>query len=516
MPRTIFRIVSALALLVVLAWVAPRVSGQASPTGASGFPSTKNGEWPNYNADVKGSRYMPLDQINASNFNQLEVAWRFKTDNLGPRLEYKLEGTPLMVKGVLYTTGGTRRSVVALNAKTGELKWVYSMDEGRRADVAPRRLSGRGLSYWTDGKGDERIVFVTIGYRLVELNAKTGQPISTFGKGGVIDLKEGVVFGKDGKQVQIPLETGEIGTHSTPLIVNDTIVVQSAMAEGLRYEFDSNAKGLVRAFDARTGKQIWRFNTMPGPGEFGHETWENGSWAWTGNTGVWTEMSADPEAGLVYLPVESPTIDVYGGNRLGNGLFGESLVAVDLKTGQRKWHFQMVHHGIWDYDATGAPLVVDVTIDGKPRKIVAQPSKQGFLYVFDRITGEPIWPIEEKAVPQSDVPGEKSSPTQPFPSKPPAFSRNTWRPTVIDFTELRQQALENLKKFRWEQTPFVPYVIPNEKVLGTIRREHDGASTGRAHRSIPKLASSTPRPTTPRSRARYLSRLRSHQTRDSD
>ncbi|MEK6631319.1 MAG: PQQ-binding-like beta-propeller repeat protein, partial [Acidobacteriota bacterium] len=350
------------------------------------------------------------------------------------------------------------------------LKWVYSMDEGRRADVAPRKLSGRGLSYWTDGKGDERIVFVTIGYRLVELNAKTGQPIATFGKGGVIDLKEGVVFGKDGKQVQIPLETGEIGTHSTPLIVNDTIVVQSAMAEGLRYEFDSNAKGLVRAFDARTGKQIWRFNTMPGPGEFGHETWENGSWAWTGNTGVWTEMSADPEAGLVYLPVESPTIDVYGGNRLGNGLFGESLVAVDLKTGQRKWHFQMVHHGIWDYDATGAPLVVDVTIDGKPRKIVAQPSKQGFLYVFDRITGEPIWPIEEKAVPQSDVPGEKSSPTQPFPSKPPAFSRNYLATDqVIDFTpELRQQALENLKKFRWEQTPFVPYVIPNEKVLGTI------------------------------------------------
>ena len=470
MLRTLHRIVSAPAVLVVayvlLVGVAPHVSGQ-SPAA---FPSVSNGEWPNYNADVKGSRYSPLAQIDAANFNKLEIAWRLKTDNLGPRPEYKLEGTPLMVKGVVYATAGTRRSVVALDARTGELKWVYAMDEGRRAEIAPRKLSGRGLSYWTDGKGDDRIVFVTIGYRLVELNAKTGQVIPSFGKGGVIDLKEGVVFGKDGKQVQIPLETGEIGTHSTPLVVNDVIVVQSAMAEGLRYEFSTNNKGLVRAYDARSGKQLWRFNTMPGPGKFGHETWENGSWAYTGNTGVWTEMSADPQAGLLYLPVESPTIDVYGGNRPGNHLFSESLVCVDLKTGKRKWHFQMVHHGLWDYDATGAPLVVDAVIDGRPRKLVAQPSKQGFLYVFDRITGEPIWPIVETPVPQSDVPGEKTSPTQPFPSKPPAFSRNYIAPAdVIDFTsELRAQALDNLKKFRWEQTPFVPYVIPTDTVLGTI------------------------------------------------
>ena len=459
--------------LAVLAWVAPHVSGQASPT-ASGFPSKANGEWASYNSDIKGSRYMPLDQINASNFNKLEVAWRFKTDNLGPRLEYKLEGTPLMVKGTIYATGGTRRSVVALDAKTGELKWVYSMDEGRRAEMAPRVLSGRGLSYWTDGKGDERIVYYTIGYRLVQLNAKTGQPVATFGKGGVIDLKEGVVYGKlvNGKwqQVQIPLVEGEIGNNSTPLVVGDTIVVQSAMAEGLRYEYTNNAKGLVRAYDARTGKLLWRFNMMPGPGEFGHETWEGDSWNWTGNTGVWTEMSADPEAGLVYLPGESPTIDAYGGSRPGAGLFGESLVAVDLKTGKRKWHFQIAHHGIWDFDLSAAPVVMDVTIDGKPRKIVGQPTKQGWLYTFDRITGEPIWPIVEKPVPQSDVPGEKSWPTQPHPTKPPVYSRNMVAPEdVIDFTpELRAQALSNLKKFRWEQSPFVPYVIPNDKVLGTI------------------------------------------------
>jgi quinoprotein glucose dehydrogenase len=475
MPRTAYRIVSALvvlgAALAVVTAVAPRLSGQAA---TSGFPSKANGEWASYSSDVKGSRYMPLDQINASNFNKLEIAWRFKTDNLGPRPEYKLEGTPLMIKGTLYMTGGTRRAIVALDAKTGEQKWVYSMDEGKRAEMAPRVLSGRGLSYWTDGKGDDRIIYVTIGYRLVQLNAKTGQPISTFGKGGVVDLKEGVVYGKlvNGKwqQVQIPLVEGEIGLNSTPLVVGDVIIVQSSMAEGLRYEFTNNAKGLVRAYDARTGKQLWRFNTMPGPGEPGNETWEKGSWNWTGNTGVWTEMSADAEAGLVYLPVESPTIDAYGGSRLGNNLYDSSLVAVDLKTGKKKWHFQITHHDIWDLDLAGAPLVMDVTIDGKLRKIVAQPGKLGWLHTFDRITGEPIWPIVEKPVPPSDIPGEKASPTQPFVTKPPAFSRNYLAPDdVIDFTpELRAKAMENLKKYRWEQMPFVPYVIPSEKWLGTI------------------------------------------------
>jgi quinoprotein glucose dehydrogenase len=466
MPRSMSRSVPALLLLAGagLSFLSSNLSGQSA---AMGFPSTSSGEWPHYSGDVKGSRYAPLDQIDATNFNKLEVAWRLKTDNLGPRLEYKLEGTPLMVKGVLYAVGGTRRAVVALDAKTGEQKWIYSLDEGRRADVAPRKLSGRGLSYWTDGKGDERIVFVTIGYRLVELDAKTGDPIASFGTNGMIDLKDGVVYMKD---KPIPLETGEIGTHSTPLVVKDTIIVQSSMAEGLRYEFSVNAKGLVRAFDARTGKQLWRFNTIPYPGEPGNETWENGSWEWTGNVGVWTEMSADPDAGLVYLPVESPTIDIYGGNRPGNNLYAESLVAVDLATGKKRWHYQLVHHPIWDYDAVGAPLVVDANIDGTPRKLVAQASKQGWLYVFDRITGKPIWPMPERPVPQSDVPGEKTSPTQPFPSKPPAYSRNYLAADeVIDFTPaLRQQALENLKKYRWEQTPYVPAVIPNDKVLGSI------------------------------------------------
>src|ERR1019366_3706511 len=212
----------------------------------------------------KGTKYSPLDQINAANFNKLEVAWRFKTDNLGPRPEYKLEGTPLMVKGVIYTTGGTRRSVVALDASTGEQMWVYTLREGKRAAIAPRQLSGRGFSYWTDGKGDERVVFVTTGYRLIELNAKTGQPVAGFGKAGMMDLKEGMVTGTG---QQIDLETGEAGLHSTPLVVKDVVIVGSAFKEGMTVTTHDNTKGLVRAFDAHTGRKIWTFNTIPKPGE---------------------------------------------------------------------------------------------------------------------------------------------------------------------------------------------------------------------------------------------------------
>src|SRR5207344_2196264 len=299
MARTLSRIVAALALLgAAVAWLTPHVAGQA---GTTGFPSTKNGEWTHYTADARGSKYSPLDQINASNFGKLEVAWRFKTDNLGTRPEYKLEGTPLMVKGVIYTTAGTRRSVVALDAKTGELLWVYSLREGMRAAIAPRQLSGRGVSFWTDGKGDDRVIFVTTGYRLVSLNAKTGQPVAGFGRNGIVDLKEGAVTGTG---TQIDLEKGEIGLHSTPTVVGDVVLVGSSFKEGFTVVTHNNTKGLVRAFDVRTGKQIWRFNTIPKPGEFGAESWEENSWAFNGNTGVWTQITADPEAGLVYLPVE--------------------------------------------------------------------------------------------------------------------------------------------------------------------------------------------------------------------
>jgi quinoprotein glucose dehydrogenase len=468
MGRTITRLATACGLLAAAVWVMPTLSGQQR------MPSTANGEWPMITASLDGSRYSPLDQINASNFKNLEVAWTFSTDNLGPRSENKLEGTPIMVNGTLYATGGTSRSVVALDPATGQLLWTYHLDEGERATRwAPRQLSGRGLSYWTDGRGDERIIYVTIGYRLVELNAKTGRPVETFGEHGIVDLKIGAYIGNN---KQVDLEKGEIGLHSTPTVVNDTVIVGSSMFEGLGYRYSTNVKGVARAFDVRTGKQLWRFDTIPKPGEFGNETWEEGSWEYSGNTGVWTQISVDPVANLVYLPVETPTIDEYGGNRPGNNLFAESIVAVDLRTGQRKWYFQQVHHGLWDHDNSSASLLIDATVNGQPRKLLAQPTKQGWLYVFDRITGEPIWPIPETPVPQTDIPGEKTSPTQPIPSNPPPYSRTfVSRDDIVDFTPaIHQQALDNLSHYRWEQSPFVPPTGPDSKWAGAINIGNTG------------------------------------------
>src|SRR3954467_13769924 len=441
-PR--FRRLASVLVLVVLAAVYFK---QGLRGQGSGQPSTRNGDWPHYTADMKGTRYSPLDQINRSNFNQLEVAWRFKTDNLGPRPEYKLEGTPLAIKGILYTTGGTRRPVVALDRRTGEVIWTHSLREGKRAAVSPRQLSGRGVSYWTDGKGDERVIYVTTGFQLVELNAKTGAMISSFGKSGIVDLKVGAVFGKG---QPIDLETGEIGVHSTPMIVKDVIIVGSSFREGATVSTHNNTKGLVRAFDARTGKLLWTFNTIPRPGDFGNDTWENESWAVNGNTGVWTQITVDEDLGLVYLPVETPTSDFYGGHRPGNNLFAESLVCVDLKTGKRKWHFQVVHHPIWDYDLSSAPILADINVNGKAIKAVALPSKESFLYVFDRVTGQPVWPIEERPVPKGEVPGEWYSPTHPFPTKPPAYARQTVSvDDLIDFTPaLRAQALQVTESFK--------------------------------------------------------------------
>src|SRR5258705_1257237 len=417
MPRKL--LLCASAVTVRLLWSAPHIAAQIfvdTPTPpqfqAQGQPSTKNGEWPGNGADLTFSRYSPLDQINASNFDKLQVAWRFKTDNFGPYPEYKLEGTPIMIRGVLYTTAGTRRSVVALDAKPGEHIWSHSLREGSRATHSPRQLSGRGLSYWTDGAGDERIIYVTTGYRLVQLNAKTGALVNGFGTNGVVDLKVGVVRGTE---QPIDLETGEIGVHTAPTVVGDMVIVGSAMKEGATVATHNNTKGLVRAFDIRTGKQVWRVDTIPRAGQPGNETWENNSWAVNGNVGVWTHISADPELGLVYLPVETPTSDYYGGHRPGDNLYAESLVAVDMKTGVRQWDFQFVHHPLWNWDMTSAPRLADIAVNGRAVKAVAVGSKQGWLYVFDRVTGQPVWPIEERPVPQSDVPGEKTAATQPHP-----------------------------------------------------------------------------------------------------
>lgn len=475
MPRTCGRRLSVLAVVVIaLAAAASRVGGQRT---AAALPSTANGEWPHYAGDWRGSRYVPLDQIDASNFNKLEVAWRFKTDNLGPRPEYNLEGTPLMVKGVLYATAGSRRAVVALDARTGELLWMHSMHEGQRADASPRKLSGRGLAYWTDGQGDERIAYVTIGYRLVVLNAKTGQPIPSFGTQGLVDLKDGLITGTN---TPIDLDTGEAGLLATPTVAKDVVLVGLALGEGLSIPTHNNTKGVVRAFDVRTGKKLWEFNTVPRPGELGNDTWLENSWAYNGKVGIWTQMTVDEELGLVYVPVETPASDMYGGHRPGNNLFAESLVCLDLKTGKRKWHFQVVHHPLWNLDMAAAPLLADLLIDGKLVKAVALPTRQSLLFVFDRVTGSPLFPIEERRVPQGDVPGEWYSPTQPFPIKPPAYGRNQLAipSDLIDFTpELRGEALTVVKRYKVGPLYTPPSLGSADGLLGTLTIGHFGGGT---------------------------------------
>jgi quinoprotein glucose dehydrogenase len=406
-------------------------------------PATpRNTDWTAYAGDTRSLRYAPLGQIDASNFNTLEVAWRFKPDNFGVHPETNLEGTPLVVNGILYCTVGTRRDVVALDAATGEMLWMHRIDEGQRAEHAPRKLSGHGVAYWSDGKGDDRILYVTIGYQLVALNARTGEAIKDFGDNGIVDLKL-----NDDQEIG-PLND-DIGLHSTPLVCKDVVVVGAAHTVGTSPKHHANVKGYARGFDVRTGKRLWIFHTIPKKGEFGYDTWMDGTDN-VGNTGVWAQISADPELDLVYLPVELPTGDYNGNYRRGPGLFGESIVAVDLHTGVRKWHYQLVHHGLWDMDIPCAPMLVDIPVNGKIVKALAQPTKQSFLYVFDRTNGKPIWPIVEKPVPKGDVPGEWYSPTQPFPSKPPAYDQQgVTEKDLIDFTpELHAEALELAKNYR--------------------------------------------------------------------
>lgn len=420
--------------------------------------------WPLYFGDPSGSRFKPLGQINASNFSNLEVAWRFKTDNIGNRPEYKLEGTPIEVDGTVYATAGSRRAVVALDATTGELNWVHGEKEGARGAAAPRQLSGRGPAYWSDGK-EARILYVTPGYRLIALDARTGQRIASFGDNGAVDLKA-----TDDQKIFPDLTTGEIGWQSAPTVVGDIVLVGSAFREGFTPSSYRNNKGSARAYDVRTGRKLWEFHTIPQKGEPGYETWLNGSADYSGNTGVWTEITADAQAGLAYLPVESPTSDFYGGKRPGNNLYANSLVAVDIKTGKPKWHFQFIHHEVWDYDMSSPPLLMDITVNGKPIKAVAEPTKQGMLYVFDRITGKPVWPIPEKPVPKGDVPGEWYAPTQPMPSRPAPYARTgVDENTLIDFTpKLRQEALELVKDYKMGPIYTPPVVSKEPGPIGTL------------------------------------------------
>jgi quinoprotein glucose dehydrogenase len=444
----------------------------SAPAGIGAQSPSTTWEWRTYGGDLASTRYAPLDQINQANFKDLEVAWRFKTDALGPRPEYNLQSTPLMVGGVLYSTGGTRRAVVALDAATGEMLWMHSLNEGERGAAAPRLLSGRGLSYWSDGR-EARILYVTPGYQLVALDAKTGARVTGFGRNGIVDLKQ------DFDQPAFDLTHGAVGLHAAPVIARDVIVIGAAFETGANPKVKTNIKGYVRGFDVRTGKRLWVFHTIPRPGEVGYETWGGDSASYTGNTGVWAQMSIDEDLGLVYLPVELPTHDYYGGDRPGNNLFSESIVAVDLKSGRRRWHYQLVHHGMWDMDIPCAPVLMDITVNGRPVKALAQATKQAFLYVLNRETGEPIWPIEERPVPKGDTPGEWYAPTQPHPTKPAAYDgQGLTIDDLIDFTpELRAEAVKIVSQYRLGPMFTPPAVSRREGPIATLTMGAQAAAT---------------------------------------
>ena len=398
---------------------------------------TKNGEWRSYAGEPGSTKYSPLDQINKENAKNLRIAWRFKTDNLGMRPDYNMQSTPLMVGGVLYAQVGMRRAVVAMDPETGEQLWMWRMDEGKRGEVAPRLGSGRGVAYWTDGKGDERILTVTPGYQLVALNAKNGVPVSSFGRNGIVDLKTEL------DQPGLDLITADIGLNAPPAVGNNVVVVGAAHTPGSAPRTKENVKGYVRGYDVRTGKRLWIFHTIPQPGEQGNETWENDSWSYTGNAGNWGAITIDEAANRVYLATEMATGDYYGGHRPGANLFTDCIVSLDLNTGKRYWYFQSIHHDIWDWDFPSPGILMDINVNGKPIKAIAVPSKQGWLYTFDRMSGEPVWPIVEKPVEKGNVPGEWYSPTQPFPTRPAPFDRQgVSEADLIDWTpELKAEAV---------------------------------------------------------------------------
>jgi quinoprotein glucose dehydrogenase len=434
------------------------------------------GEWRYLNHDPQSTRYSPLDQIDKGNFKDLKVAWRWNPaigpappslggtaqGNGDPTLAiYRSEATPIMANGVLYTSAGGQRVVAAIDAATGRQLWMWTgMDEGGRDRKAPRRNAGRGVAYWTDGR-DERIFVITTGFYLVALDARTGVPVTSFGTNGAVDLMQEL-------NVQFDHVT-RIGNSSPPMVYKDTVIIPPALEEGFVPSSMRNTPGYVMAFDARTGRQKWVFHTVPQPGEFGAKTWEDESNAYTGNTGVWAPISVDPELGYAYLPVETPTDDYYGGHRLGSNLFANSVVCVDLETGKRIWHYQITHHDIWNYDLPSAPALVNMTVGGRPVKALVQLTKQAYAYVLDRVTGEPVWPFEERAAPASDVPGERAWPTQPHPTKPPAYDYQGYvENDLIDFTsQLRAQAVKIARQYRLGPVFTPPSEVKPDGTKGT-------------------------------------------------
>lgn len=442
----------------------PRVSLGFVPKVYDPKLPTIEAEWRQHRGDYASTNYSSLDQINKENVHKLKIAWRWKTDNFGPGPEFYFKSTPLMAKGVLFTTAGLSRTVAAIDAENGETLWTFRFDEKERKANVPRQNSGRGVAYWSaPTKGKDRVIYITPGFHLIALDAQTGTLIPDFGDHGVVDLKKGL-----GSYVD-PLKA-TIGSTSPPIIVNDVIIMGASFPVGLAPVSKNQVRGDIMGYDVKTGKQLWIFHTIPQQGEEGNETWEKDSWKYTGNAGAWSPLTADSELGYVYLPLEAATGDFYGGHRPGNNLFSQSLVCLDVKTGKKVWHYQLIHHDIWDYDLPAPPILADITVDGKPIKAVVQVTKQAFAFVFDRVTGKPVWPIEERTVPQTDVKGEWTSPTQPFPTKPAAFDRQGYSDDIlVDFTpEIKKQALEIVSKYKKGPlyTPISIYDPPNH--LGTL------------------------------------------------
>ncbi len=463
------------------------------------------GEWRHYGGDLGSRKYSPLDQIDSSNFGRLEIAWDWRSvdaflsesvaggewwaaskqvfeslqeqnenrwrNQLAPRIT-SLKATPLMVDGVLYVATPLYQGA-AIDAETGETLWVYNPKSYETGTPTMSLLwNHRGVAYWssegTEGEEESRIFWGTGDGWLIAVDAKTGRPAAEFGQGGRVDLMDGI--DRADRSDRDYLNALILSSSSPPLVVGDVVITGSSIAD--RRITKEAARGDVRAWDVRTGELRWTFDTIPRPGQFGIETWEDESWAYTGNTNVWTLMSADPDLGLVYLPIGTPTNDFYGGHRLGDNLFAESLVAVDATTGQRRWHFQMVHHGLWDYDNPAAPILADIIVDGRPIEAVVQVTKQGFAFVFDRATGEPVWPIEERPVPPSDMPGERAAPTQPFPTKPPPFEyQGVSEDDLIDFTpELAAEAREIGRGYRLGPLFTPPSLQVEGGTQGTLMR----------------------------------------------
>ena len=411
--------------------------------------SAQQAEWRYWGSDAASTRYAPLSQIDAANFSDLEVAWMWRSDNYSPSPEPLLRATPIYVDGTLYSVAGSRRTAVAIDPETGETLWTFREPYTKRWEDSMRKNYGKGVAY-AEVNGRGVIYLVTPGFFLHALDPKTGVPVADFGNGGTVDLLGDLGPWEHHPEDGLPPEVGYITNSSPPIVVNGVVVVGNSHEQGYYQTMMENVPGNILAYDAATGAHKWTFNVIPQEGEFGNDTWENDAWKHTGNVSAWAPLSADPELGLVYVVTDPPTIDYFGGFHPGDNLFATSILALDVETGERRWHFQTVHHDVWNYDNPTAPNLADVTVDGREVKAIVQTTKQGWAYVLDRATGEPVWPIEERPVPQSDVPGEQLSPTQPHVTRPAPYEmQGITEDDLIDFTpELRAEALAIAQGFR--------------------------------------------------------------------